>query len=427
MATLANLLCGDFALKKGEKEGLSEFFEAIEELDRHIQFIPLSSISVLTPAKPQDGENFFDVPSYSLSYVERAVAKKTIRKVSIDSLLDGKEEEISSFLEELLASEDAIFMVEKVGMFFVTEDAFINFAKLSKLSGDALRQPSVERDNYITALMGDRCRTYARKRSPKPAFTAIAFEQCGIKRVIAARSGDYTAIPQQLLKNVFASMMDKDDWGAVECHDWYIDHDISYIDLEFPDIEESIHLSYPDMPKLPIVPGVRLSTGSTGLNSLKATMTWRYESNECPALLDGTAQKHCNTYEGDAFIERVHQTIWDRYGELPAKLAELYTIPISTKPSDVSDICESVLKKLAINKIFMQKEDTAKTAKADYQQKIVDYMTTGICCLREATLYDIAVRFMTVADSVEMPVSYQANVRNALMKAAYCLHEMSHK
>ena len=419
MAALTNLLCTNFCVKKGKDEELSDFFANLTELDKHIQFIPLTEVKVMTPATVEDELEFFNVKEYALAYIERAQKKKRVNMVKIDSLLDKREEEISDFMEEVLAMKDNIFIADsKTGMVFVTDEAFRDFAKLARLSGDALSTPSYYRDNYIASLLINRCMTFSKKRTPKPAFTAVAFEQCGIKRVLAARSGDYTAIPQAILRDVFLSIMERDDWGRVECRDWYIDHDISYCDIEFPDVAANILAAYPDMPKFPMIPGVRLSTGSTGLNSLKATMTWRYEDYQYPALLDGVTQKHCNTYEGDAFIERVHENIWDKYGELPARLAELYTV--SVRKEQVESITESVLKDLALNKVFMQKTDSApKTASADYRQKIVDYMTIGFSSA-EVTLYDIAMRFMTVADNVEMADSYKNNVRNALSKAAYC-------
>lgn len=417
---LKNLLCSDFNVKKKDSEGLTEFFSNLEELDKHIQFIPLSKIEVMSPAMGADNCDFFDIDEYCFSYIKRATDKTVIRKVSIDSLLKEREDTVSDFIEELLAMKDSMFISDGTGMFFVTDESFRDFAKLAKLGGEALKTPSAYRDNYIASLLIDRCNCYAKKRTPKPAFTAVAFEQCGIKRVMAARSGNYIAIPQSILKKVFLSMMDRDDWGAVECHDWYIDHDISYVDLEFPDVADNILVSYPDMPKLPIVPGVRLSTGSTGLNSLKATMTWRYEGNSYPALLDGVTQKHCNTYEGAAFIERVHETVWDRYGELPEKLAELYTVPVSSNASIISGIAGKVIKELALHKIFMQNTEAPKTEKADHCQRIIDYISAGLCYKPNVTAYDIATRFMTVADNVDMPDSYRAPIRNALMKAPYC-------
>ena len=178
MAALTNLLCTNFCVKKGKDEELSDFFANLTELDKHIQFIPLTEVKVMTPATVEDELEFFNVKEYALAYIERAQKKKRVNMVKIDSLLDKREEEISDFMEEVLAMKDNIFIADsKTGMVFVTDEAFRDFAKLARLSGDALSTPSYYRDNYIASLLINRCMTFSKKRTPNPAFTAVAFEQ----------------------------------------------------------------------------------------------------------------------------------------------------------------------------------------------------------------------------------------------------------
>lgn len=421
MTNLKNLLCASFCLRKTEETGLTDFFNTLEEMDKHIEFVPLSALDLYTPATTDDKIDFFDMADYSICLVKRGVPKSTVKKVSIDSLLDYGEEELNDYIEELLAARDSM-IASKDGTFFVSEDALIRFAKLSQLTGDALRNQNRFRDNYIAYLLKDRCSKFSKKSTPKPAFTAVTFEQQNVKRVVSACSGNYKAIPQITLRTLYEDIMRRDDWGEVVCRDWYIDHDISYIDLEFPDLSETLSKEYmPDkvLPYIEVIPGIRLSTGSTGYNTLKVTMTWRHKCCETPALLDSVAQKHCNTYEGSEYVERIHTNIWDRYGELPQRLAELFLVPVAAK--DVEPTVRRVINELRLNKlVFMQREDTPKTEKCNYVERLISAVVAELIELKDISAYDIATRLMYVADKIEMPVSYRQPLTNLLMKAPYC-------
>lgn len=417
---LKNLLSSEFIREMKKGEGVTTFFEALEEMDKHILFIPfgLTSPGIYTAAYPKDGIDYFDAASYSLAHVKRATDKRTVKKVAIDTLLDAGGEDIDDFIEELLVAKDAMFVLDS-GTFFVTDDAFRELAKLSKLSGEALKHPSLYRDDYISSLVIERCIDYAKKRTPQNAFTAVAVEQFGVKRIISFRSGKYEAIPQTVLKTAFNSMIERDDWGAVECRDWKIDHSLSYIDLEFPDIIDAITSSYPELDSK-LVPGVRLSTGSTGDNSLKVTMTWRLAGSDKAALLQGVTQKHCKTYDMTNFVEDVHENIWDKFGELPARLAELITVDVSTNSEILASYVESVYKELQLNKVFMLDDGPAKTDKTDYKKKIVDHVISGLAWKSGLSAFDVAMKIMSIADELDIAESYRDGLRNKVAKAAYC-------
>lgn len=417
MTNLKNLLCSSFRLCKTEETGLTDFFETLQEMDKHIEFVPLSALDLYTPATADDKIEFFDMADYSICLVKRGVSKSTVKKVSIDSLLDYGEEELNDYIEEVLASRDSM-IVSKDGTFFVSEDALIRFAKLSQLTGDALRNQNKFRDNYIAYLLKDRCSRFAKKTTPKPAFTVVVFEQQSVKRVVSACSGNYKAIPQSTLYTLYNDIMGRDDWGEVVCRDWYIDHDISYIDLEFPELSEALSLEYFPSKSLPIIPGIRLSTGSTGFNTLKATMTWRCEGCENPAVLDSVSQKHCSTYEGSEFIERIHTNIWDRYGELPERLAELYLVPVVSE--DVETTVRLAVKQLQLNKLVFMQKDAPKTEKHNYVEHIVSAVVDEFKGVTSISAYDIATSLMSAANKVEMPESYRQPLTNLLMKTPYC-------
>lgn len=421
---LKNLLSSEFTREMQKGEGVTTFFEALREMDKHILFIPFGLVSpgIYTAAYPKDGIDYFDAASYSLAHVRRATDKRTVKKVAIDTLLDAGGDNIDDFIEELLIAKDAMFVLDS-GTFFVTDEAFRELAKLSRLSGEALKHPSLFRDDYISSLVVEKCVDYAKKRTPQNAFTAIAVEQFGVKRIISFRSGKYEAIPQTVLKTAFYSMIERDDWGAVECRDWKIDHSLSYVDLEFPDIVDSIMSAYPEFDaKLSgkLVPGVRLSTGSTGDNSLKATMTWRLADSNKAALLQGVTQKHCKTYDMTNFIEEVHKNIWDKFGELPARLAELIVVDVSGNSEILASYVESVYKELQLNKVFMLDDGPAKTDKTDYKTKIVDHVVEGLIWKSSLSAFDVAIKIMSVADELDIAESYRDGLRNKVAKAAYC-------
>lgn len=417
---LKNLLSSEFVREMEKGEGVAAFFEALKEMDKHILFIPfgLTIPGIYTAAYPKDGIDYFDAASYSLSHVKRATEKRTVKKVAIDTLLDAGGDAIDEFIEELLTAKDAMFVLDS-GTFFVTDEAFRELAKLSKLSGEALKHPSLYRDDYISSLVMERCVDYAKKRTPQNAFTAIAVEQFGVKRIISFRSGKYEAIPQTVLETAFNSMIERDDWGAIECRDWRIDHSLSYIDLEFPDIIDTIASAYPELDGK-LIPGVRLSTGSTGDNPLKATMTWRLADSGNAALLQGVVQKHCKTYDMKNFVEEVHETIWDKFGELPARLAELLTVDVSTNSEILASYVESVYKELQLNKVFMLDDGPAKTDKTNYKQKIIDHVVGGLIWKTDLTAFDVAMKIMAIADELDIADSYRDGLRNKVAKAAYC-------
>lgn len=423
------ILSTEFTVERtGDSATLGEFFEHLERMDKAISFIPLSGVGFYSPARVEDPEEAFDEEAYGLAFFLRGELARKKLIVKVDELLELPEGE--EFVNTLITEKDSFFTYKgtdfKVedeetifdrGGFFLTETALVNAAKLCKLSGDALAKPSAYRDAYLAHLFNERCATAAVKREPQPGFTAIVFSAGNLNRCFAIRSGKYTSIEQSLLKTALFDLLASDDYGEGECRKWHVDHDISYADLELPHVEAQLKTDYPELPEFPLIPGIRISTGSTGLNTLKVSMTYRRPEAAEPVILGSATQKHCNTFEREEFLKRCHEEVWSRYGELPRKLSELQSEPLT---EGLGYFLDDVLKRINIQKIFMQKE-APKTEKADYITKI-KVATKEILekdSITAPTKYDVAIALMDAAEKITVADSYKESVRAALMQAAF--------
>lgn len=419
---LNNFLCSDFE-ERGNN--LEKFFELLKELDDSFKFIPVTDAKLLSPATSEDPvKTYFDGAEYAFNYLERGTTDKSVFKILIDNLLDAAESadvDFSPFIEELIEKKDSLLSTGGKN-FFVTESTLKEFAKLCKLTGDALKEPSVWRDEYLASLIKKRCEEYKKKRKSKTAFTAILATQAGVSRCLSVRSGDYNPIPQTTLQTLFEDIMNRDDWGAVDCHGYIVDHNKSEVYLEFPEIASDLKAEYPNLPTFPFVPGIRIATGSTGLCSLQCQMTWRMVGNEATASIGvPVRQKHCNTYEKEAFTEAVHIYIWDRYGELPAKMSELYNVMIPATSSAIRPLVEDVFKSLSLGKVFMQ-TDAPKKEEADYVKQLTDnvvYKLIADFTGKPLTAYDVAVEIIDSGMTLEVPDSYKEALYKELYRAPY--------
>lgn len=422
--------------EQGDTCSLLNFFEGLRLMDERIKYVPLSSAEIYSALYKTEGESI-DEDTYSLKYRLRGAQKEKNLLMSIDEILSLENGE--EIIDILLADKDVFFMfagkdykidsadsddekdLTRSG-FFCTQEALIGAAKLCKLSGDALSIPSVFRDNYISELIQKRCLDSARKREPVPGFTAICIEDSGLYRALQMRSGRYKAIPQETLKDALFELLTSDDYGEGHCLKWYIDHDLSYADMEFPDVLEQLKADYPELPKdFPVIPGIRISTGSTGFNTLKVSMTYRRPGAPEPVIMSSVSQKHCETYDREQFITDCHKEIWGRYGELPRKLVELQSESVHS--SEVAMVIMDTIKKIGIHKIFMCKSLTGPAL--DYAEKISfsaqSTLKSWYTDIDHITKCDIALAMMDTVDKITAPESYREPLRAALMKAAFSM------
>lgn len=420
---MKNLLSLEFGISP-EVPTLTEFFELIKELDAATEVIPITAVTLYSPVHETDGvsEHYYNKDEETLDFRARGINRR-VRKIV--NIIDFADENLEGFINEIKTSRECLLSVRRADtgkneLFFAAPDTIKEFASLCQINGEGLKAPSSFRDDFIAHLINMRCANecYLKsKTKTKAPFSLVVRADSGVKRCFNVRSGRFTPIPQAILEKVFYDIIESDDWGSITVESWHIDHDISTIDLSFPELEKRLRDEY-GLSDMPAKPGIRLSIGSTGFQCLCVSQTWKLRGSAFPSIMCSVSQKHYDNYDAESFVVDVHEGIWNRMGELPMRLAELSMIKVKNPESLISEI----LKELEVKKIFLQKEgETPKTKRADYIEQIKEIVMTALKAKKEFSAYDVAVELMGVTDRLsDIPKSYVDKLRNRMGKAPFC-------
>lgn len=301
------------------------------------------------------------------------------------------------------------------------------------LSGSAIDNQSPKRDDYVNELI----KSNPAKRQVTLVCRTESAEEEGIpnvEKVLSVRTDKYRPIPLSELKEVYDSILSS-DMGEVVCKGWYVDHDIAYIDVEFPDAtKEFKELCGLDEE---IEAGVRLVTSATGYSCFSAIETWRVKSAVSEHAT--VRAKHVGDWSLDNFIEGVRTNIFDRYSELPERLCSLFDVIIvdddllnarGIKGAERAIDCtiKSVFRQLKLSEVFKTK--TEDTDRKQYTNRLRALLVDNFSAeMQKAisegnavtiTAYDIALAIMTLPERAKgVPASYVKSLSDRCGKAAY--------
>lgn len=417
-------------------EGLAEL---LKELDANTEYITVKGKDVgLKSVVNIDDDNkeiiFRDV-TLEPGYMEENPAAPTISLI-YDVKADSKylpvlKEEISD-KSPLVVIDDAKYFLRNEAI----EEAFFNNCRLR---GSFFEIPSLERDKFLL-------RSFQENRFS--TFVVRKYGDC--KKIFAVRSGRYRPLNQSVVIEIFNKIAEDDSLGSKkDVSKWSVDHDITTLYVEFPDLGNYYKETYGLADE--IVPGIKIENSGTGKAKLKASEVWRIGSVifEKKAL----GKIHRGEWSVEGFVNNCKDEIFKSYTKLPERLGDLWGIDFvepgaseSESRRVLTELVSSCFKELHVEDVFASKTDpsdysppkakdgsTKKPKKSLYAQQmtkaIVDAMVDEfVLSGLGVTAYDIATSIMLVADRlVGIPVSYVQKLKNCCGEAAFCKYELYKK
>jgi hypothetical protein len=367
---------------KGYSGDRNRFFELLDELDQNTKYIQCEEGVTLCTAEP-----YLDTIEYYNSI--SGLRAQNCNKLLFDA----------ANMEELFNE----LKTEKTSLLEVNGKSYLTFprvvpeiANAAKLRGTALNIPSKERDRYVTVL------------SEETPLTLVVREECGIERIVAARTGKYTPIPLATIKEIINKFLESEEIGSYLVSNWEVSQDIAQILIEFPEFEEEMKEKYPDLPSS-YIPGIVIRNGQTGYSQLAVQMYYRKDNCDRPYFIHQTSAKHYAGFDLDVFMQKVKNEVWGKVYEMPAKLAEAEQVPLTE--NEANEFVKKILKHIGIYHVF-HKKDTEESkyveSVKDAIQQWLNYNVYG----RPLTAYDCIAAVMEVPDNIVLPSSYYSLLTN---------------
>lgn len=229
----------------------------------------------------------------------------------------------------------------------------------------------------------------------------------------------YLYVPQdQLLIPVINRLADDKVLGTMKVVSWTVNHEISQIYLEFPDVAKEISEAY----HLPheAVPGLMLQTSDIGKSSFIAQSTLKLNGHMI--RLETVSVAHNNKYGFNKdeyigkFVEKIDNEIFTNVRSFPEKLFKLMQISISPKSLDSEKDREdnfvsiSDILKTSIEKVFRKFSNGKKLA-------IFESLQEEIVSSVPYTAYDIAEIVISIPDRVQIDEVTATTVYKEIAKA----------
>lgn len=310
-----------------------------------------------------------------------------------------------TFPEELTRQmENTTLLAAKIGdeKYLISEHAMSTLCQRAKVSGFAFGSADLQRNAFLahSLLSPDR------KSGSKPQKINIIFREeeadgRKVRKIFAFLGRYYKFVPQTILISFAEEIMKGGDLGEPVVREWKINHERTYIYLEFPDAADEIQEAY----KLPvkIIPGVILATSDIGENSIVARGVARQDKSDAYVITDEVSRKHSGDIDTDKVIEDVNNVIFANVRKLPEVLAELISRELMDYSSvDMTDekVQEDNRAKVA-DAIKLAMKSVNGTLSARCRKQVEELLLEEINPARRYTWYDIAAMFLELPERIE--------------------------
>lgn len=300
-------------------------FEAIvREIDKHTIHLKrcincLDVISIM-PLKLQDQEG--TIKAYYLS-LEAPIGDGTLSNCEIPQKKFLERGAFEHVIQEAFENNSTLFLDREANsVYFVSKAAINTIGQRINVNGEALHEPSVERDIFM-----------ARKMNQSMTVTLVIKHFRSVGKIFAMMSGTYADIPLLELCDIYSDLMAESKLGPMDCVGWAINHSRIRIAFSFEKYAEEISAVYGL--KSVMVPCVELMTSDTGDCSFVVRGFWKTEDQNIVFDRD-YAKKHSGKVDLPAIEKAIRETIFDRYTELPERLMNLMAIDITPPDIDIT-------------------------------------------------------------------------------------------
>lgn len=332
-------LCDSFMLEGKE---LDEFIDVVNELADSTIAMPMETeqMDLLPVVDANVLKNSF-IPSLSFS----GIVKPAPEIINQEIICLGRIQEFFSDSAPALEAISLKQVLEKGGsreLFYESKDKSMLFIRYNeqlyftspqlpetlcarvKIHGDAIYDTSVERTAFVMRRL---------KKEPQTVTALIrVLPGTGIRKVMILGSKNYKYIPQTFFKRTIDTL--RDMAGEPKCQSWKVDHFVSTIYLEFPDLAKQLSKDY----QLPdeFVPGICLTTSDTYDASLSARPTWRI--GEATVEGPGILVEHDGKADIAVFNRKIKTEIIDRYPKFLQRMQHFQELCIADPESTLSHL-----------------------------------------------------------------------------------------
>jgi hypothetical protein len=390
---------------------VNEFNKVLDELSAATttMVVGAKEIALLSRKDSDDPKNvwfYHLVPDAIWNYNSAGVPYLSVRKIDREALVKIGAEDLLNEYEK----QTSLMMMINGCLYFTSDSLPATLGMRANVAGDQMYIPSVERDILV-----------AKGLNKDEATTCIIRNDGGLRKVVSVLTSKYTYQPQTLLTDIYNQIVKDNVLGKVSCRRWNVDQHTAEIYLEFPEKADELADLYELEDK--ITPGVYLAKSDTGDCSITVRATWRIGNST--TIQSEYKRKHIGVVKKEDILKSVKESVFDKYTILPDMLCELMAIDI-TDPSWRT----SMLKKdfeckhkatvaEAFKNIFKQLEMVKAIGKKN-EKALYEELCSEINPELDYTAYDIAVRIMTIPESVRgLPKAYEPKLAMACGKAPY--------
>ena len=316
-----NYLLDSFEMNGNDKE---QFETIVREIDKHTVHLKrcincLDIISIMPPElQDQDGA----IKAYYLS-LEDPTGSGTLKNCEIPQEKFLERGAFQSVIQEAFEKNSTLFLDREANsIYFVSKAAINTIGQRIDVNGEALHEPSIERDIFM-----------ARKMNQSLTVTLVIKHFRSVGKIFAMMSKTYAEIPLLELCDIYSDLMAESKLGPMNCLAWSVNHSRVRISFSFDKYAEEISAVYGL--KSAMVPCVELMTSDTGECSFLIRGFWKTENQNIVFDRD-FAKKHSGKVNLPEIEKAIRETIFDKYTELPERLMSLMAIDITPPGIDIT-------------------------------------------------------------------------------------------
>ena len=312
-------------------------------------------------------------------------------KPSVGLSLDGSDtSKIKSLVKETRKNQLLLRINGK--LHFTSSDMIYSMAARAGVGGSNITRPSGRRDAYIAELFG----------VDDKDVKMIVRKSGNISKVFAMHSDRFGRIPQKTLLDIINQI--KHGLGTPVCNYWEVNHNLSMIQLDFPEKAKDFAKVYNISDH--IVPGVRLLTSDVGEASVCAIGTWHIGNGY--ACSDVYSRKHTVNIDLEVILKQINKQIFARYERIPQRLGELLLIDVSDPEACIASVLNQIKDK----------------DKRNLGKRRMDEITKLLCqqCnpALKYTAYDIAKTILALPDTLKgLPASAKRVLENVATESLF--------
>lgn len=323
---MENLLLEKWNVQGTDIEGLKAALNDITNRTRIISVLS-SELSLVLPIGETDADGKLPVIIHSPGLTSRATIKKEQFITAGLSEEEWKEAMLRGFLIREAGGKRMIYPM----FYSVVPDLAQNY----NLQGTALVSEAAlkERNAYIMALV---------EASPKILSIVLRNGTGNVSKALSVRSKTYGYIPQTVIYDTIQAI--GEELGENKISSWSMNHILTEVNLDFPDISEDINETYG---LEGYMASIRIIDSDAAESSFKVQGILK---KGCHELYTGgeLSRKHSGEPDIDKLVKEVHKAIFDKFTVIPGYLCEMASRDVEDPEVFLRDILKEAGKNIGI-------------------------------------------------------------------------------